>query len=149
MTQLRIRRKPEPVQRSPLTLMPMAVVMAGVLGLGIGATLVIDSGQLAPPDLVEVAAPRLGAAFDTVQQAYLRTQSFTLNGKDWVPAAHPTVTHFAPEEMVPAGSSGGWNLYVNRARGLSTLSRRPTGYDRLYVDLGHQRFAPLRWRHVP
>lgn len=149
MTQLRIRRKPDPVQRSPFTLVPMAAVMAGVLAIGIGTTLLLESGQLAPSDVIEVATPHMGAAFDSLQQAYLKTQVFSLDGQDWVPAAHPTVTHFYPEEMVAAGASGSWNLLANRSRGLPALSRKPTAYDRLYIDLGNNRYVPLRWRHVP
>jgi hypothetical protein len=149
VTQLRIRRKPEPVQRSPFTLVPMAAVMAGVLAIGVGTTLLLDSGQLAPTAVVEVATPRMGAAFDSLQEAYVKTQTFTANGKDWVPAAHATVTHFYPEEMVPAGQSGSWTLLANRSRGLPALSRKPTAYDRLYLDLGNSRYVPLRWRHVP
>lgn len=149
MTQLRIRRKPEPVQRSPFTLVPMAAVMAGVLAIGVGTTLMLDSGQLAPTAVVEVATPRMGAAFESLQEAYVKTQTFTANGQDWVPAAHATVTHFYPEEMVPAGQSGAWTLLANRSRGLPALSRKPTAYDRLYVDLGNSRYVPLRWRHVP
>lgn len=149
MTQLRIRRKSETAQRSVRSLLPMAAVMAGVLGAGIGATLLTDSGQLAPTEAVEVATPQLGAAFEYLQHAYLRTQTFTLGSQEWVLAAHPVVTHFAPEEMLPAGLSGGWTLCVNTHRGLSALSHKPTGYDRLYVDLGQARYAPLRWKRVP
>ncbi|MFN3429775.1 MAG: hypothetical protein ACK46X_07460 [Candidatus Sericytochromatia bacterium] len=144
MTQLRIRRKPEPAQRPTLTLVPMAAI----LGLGIASTFLFEAGKMAPNDAVEAAAPRLGAAFETAQGAYLAWQRFSVNGKEWVAASHPVAT-FDPAEMVPAGSSGGWNLMANRYRGLAALSRKPSGYDRLYVELGAGRYAPLRWRHVP
>jgi hypothetical protein len=145
VTQLRIRRKAEPDQRPNMTLVPMAAILAA----GIATTFFLDAGKMATTEVVEAAAPRLGAAFETLQLTYLKTQTLTMNGKDWVLAAHPAVYHFLPEEMATTGQAHGWNLVVNTSRGLPALSRKPSGYDRLYVDLGNHRYAPLRWRHVP
>lgn len=144
MTQLRIRRKPEPAQRPTLTLVPMAAI----LGLGIATTFLFEAGKMAPSVAVEAAGPKMGAAYEWAQGTYLAWQRFGVNGKEWVVASHP-IASFDPAEMVPAGQSGGWNLMANKYRGLPALSRKPSGYDRLYVELGAGRYAPLRWRHVP
>jgi hypothetical protein len=150
VTQLRIRRKPDPTeQRSAFTLVPVAAIMASIMAAGIGTTMLLDSGKMVPSDAFGAAEDRVAATFASLQQTYLKTQSFNVNGKDWVLAAHPPVEDFQPDEMAPAGAFAGWNLVVNKVRGLSALSQKPSGYDRLYLDLGHGRYAPLRWRHVP
>lgn len=149
MTQLRIRRKDEPTERSAFTLMPVAALMAGIMAAGIGTTLLLDSGKMAPQTALEAAGEQVDATFAALQETYLKTQSFTVNGKEWVPADHRPVDRFAPEEMAPAGDVGRYHLVVNTVRGLPELSQKPSRYDRLYVDLGHHRYQPLRWRHVP
>jgi hypothetical protein len=146
MTQLRVQRKPEPAPRLTPLLPPMAVVLAA----GVATTLLLHNGHQTPIDLVKELRPTIQLpALSGVQLRFLRTQAFVVQGREWALADHPPVTDFSADEMVPIGESRGYPIMANRARGLQSLSAKAGPYDRPYLDLGRQRYMPLRWRQRP
>src|SRR5207253_143215 len=75
--------------------------------------------------------------------------TFDVEGHVWVMASHPAVTDFKPEELQFREEIDGWTLVANKLRGLPDLNAKAHAYDRLYLDLGSSRYAPMRWRDVP
>jgi hypothetical protein len=158
MAHLPIRKKPEPTQA--LHMMPMAVVLA----VGVGVTFAFEWARKPPQEVahafkqevvqevVPLAHRQLDRLIETriesrMQQAARR--AFDVEGRTWVLASHPIVTDFKPEEMQFREEIDGWTLVANKLRGLPDMNPKAHAYDRLYLELGNARYAPMRWRDVP
>lgn len=145
MTQLRIQRKPEPSPRPTLTVVPMiAVLTAGLI-----TTWTASTGHMAPIDFVREFSGIQAPALQGIKLAFVRHQTFQVEGRAWRLADRTPVSDFAPDELVVIGESRGFTIVANRTRGLADLSLHPSAFDRPYLALGHGRYAPLRWRSVP
>jgi hypothetical protein len=158
MAHLPIRRKPEPADA--IHLMPMALVLV----VGIGVTLAFEGARRPPQEVahaikqevVTEMVPLAHREFDRLTEASVQAKTdklaklaFNVQGHAWVPAPHAPVTDFKPEDMQFREEADGWTLVANTQRGLTDMNPKAHAYDRLYVDLGHSRYAPLRWRDVP
>lgn len=160
MAHLPIRKKAEAPKA--INLLPMAAILA----VGVVATLSVDGARRGPvevaQDLREQAQPLVaqalkphegggggGPALPVHALGELSGRTLTAGGHAWVLAAAPEVTDFQRDEMQLQAQTGGWVLLANVQRGLTSLNPNAHAYDRLYVDLGNNRYAPLRWRDVP
>ena len=153
-----LRKKPEPADA--MHLMPMALVLV----VGIGVTLAFEGARRPPQEVahaikqevVQEVVPLAHRQLDRLAESRVQArtealakQAFDVEGHAWIPAIHAPVTDFKPEEMQFREEIDGWTLVANKLRGLPDMNAKAHAYDRLYVDLGHAQYAPLRWRVVP
>ena len=143
-----IRIQPKAPPQSPRKTLAAAVPIAVLLAAGLVTTLILESGRQAPSQAVSTVAPAAGGAWEWLNRTWLGARPLEAGGRAWVLADHPPVAWFDEAEMAAVGTSGGWTLYANRARGLPALSSQAGPYDRLYVQTAPGRYAPLRWRDV-
>ncbi|MDB5096976.1 MAG: hypothetical protein JWM80_1397 [Cyanobacteria bacterium RYN_339] len=158
MAHLPIRKKPQPADA--IHLMPMALVLV----VGVGVTLAFEGGRRPPQEvahalkqevvqevvpLAQLQLDRLADVGTQAREAKAAKLTFEVQGRNWVVAPHAPITDFKPEELQFREEIDGWTLVANKLRGLTDLNPHAHAYDRLYVDLGHARYAPLRWRDVP
>lgn len=144
MAILQIRKKDERPS-SAQNLLPVALVLIA----GIGMTVYCQNGKESPDQAAVQLRPMIEQTALQGLALSLSWQTFSVDGRAWKVVLSPFPVRFPASEMVSEGRVGPWKVFANHVRGVPALNEHSAAFDRLYLSLGRDRYAALRWRDVP